>query len=204
MQKKPIFEQVFSGKFLSMPVVLQDRYANRSYSDDVCTVEGVLNVHTSFWMTLLSPFLRVFGALVPSAAKNIKVVVNFKSNRKNNSLKFDRKFYYQHRKPYNFVSTWIPQENDEVIEFMRFGLGWRMRCYFQDNRVHLEHVSFVWQMGRVSIPLPMHWLLGIPYAYEEAVDERHFRMHFEMIHPLLGNIFGYSGMFTMVKKVDHG
>ncbi len=183
--------------------MFQDRYANRPNCHDVCTVEGVLTIHTSWWMTILSPFLRLSGALVPYAAKDIKVIVDIKSNPENDKLEFKRTFYYQTRKPYTFVSTWVPQGGSKVIEFMRWGLGWEMKCHFQDNRVHLDHEAFVWKMGRLSIPFPIHLMLGTPYAYEEAVDDQNFSMYFEIIHPWFGNVFGYKGDFSIIKKVSH-
>ena len=80
---------------------------------------------------------------------------------------------------------------------MRFGLGWKMKCYFQNNKVHLEHVGFICQIGKYQIPLPLHFILGTPYAYKTAIDDTNFAMYFEIIHPLFGNVFGYQGIFTL-------
>lgn len=197
MSSQPIFKNIFGKSFQHLPLVLQKRYSNRSHCNEKITVHGVLNIHTSLWMKLLSPALRLCGALVPYAAKNIHVTVKFESQPTSNTLCFNRTFNYNNKPPYTFASDWIPQQDGNLVEFMRFGLGWKMKCHFQNNKVHLDHVGFIWQIGKYQIPLPLHFILGTPYAYETAIDDTHFAMYFEIVHPLFGNVFGYQGTFTL-------
>lgn len=197
MSQKLIAKDIFGNSFQNLPLVLQKRYANRSHCNDKITVHGALNIHTSLWMKLLSPIMRLCGALVPYAANDTRVTVSFESQPDSNTLRFNRTFNYNNRAPYTFTSDWSPQQDGNLIEFMRFGLGWKMKCHYQNKKVHLDHVGFIWKIGKYQIPLPLHLILGTPYAYETAIDDTHFAMYFEIIHPLFGNVFGYQGTFAL-------
>jgi hypothetical protein len=45
------------------------------------------------------------------------------------------------------------------------------------------------------LPIPEWLVLGHTTIVEEAIDETHFVMDFRLTHPLLGEVFRYSGKF---------
>lgn len=184
---------------MGMPPVLRKRYANRPYSNDEVIVEGLLDVHVSKWMQFLSPLLRFCGALVPYEGRNIPVTVCFNSDIDSKDVGFNRTLNFHNRKPFEFRSKLEPMGGDKVIEFMRYGLGWGMRYYYDGKKVRLDHDSYIWRISKLSIPLPFQLILGRGYAYEEVISDDEFAMYFEIIHPIFGKIFGYDGKFKIVK-----
>lgn len=199
MQSGSVFEPVFGPKWPTLPGVLKQRYANRAHCDDEVVVDGTLTIHRSWWITILSPFLRLTGALLPYAGSDIPVQVRFNSRPHDNRIGFNRTFHFPGRKPYHFSSQLAPTQGDEVIEFMRFGLGWRMHLVYADNQVQLQHAGYVWRIAGFDLPIPLGLILGKSHAYEYAINDTQFGMHFAITHPLFGNVFGYEGQFTLTQ-----
>jgi len=199
MNKKTIFSKVLGDTWEKLPSILRRRYANRSHTQDEVAVEGLLNVHLSRWMKFWLPLLRLFGALVPQEGKNIPVRVCFTSFDNSNHLNFHRTFRFPDKGDVVFQSLWIPRSGDEVVEQMRFGMVWRMRFIFADDKIQLCHRGYAWHVGKWYIPLPLTWILGRAYAYEKAVSDDSFDMYFELIHPWWGKVFGYDGHFHAIE-----
>lgn len=193
------FKTIFAKQWDVMPNVLQRRYANATYSNDEVVVEGILDVHLSTWAKLLSPFLRICGALVPYADRNIPVTVRFNSELHSNAVWFNRTFNFANKSPYRFSSKWMPVKDETVIEFMRFGLGWKMRLHYDGKKVRMDHAGYIWQFGKYAIPLPFEFILGKGYATEEAISDDEFVMYFEILHPVFGKVFGYDGKFKLAQ-----
>jgi hypothetical protein len=192
-----IFASVFCQKWKCLPKVLQMRYANRVYSNDVVTIDGNLNVHCSWMIYLLKPLLKLFNVLAPYPGKNVPVSVNLLSRPDSNILYFNRTFSFANRKPYRFFSKMVRIKGDEVIEFMNFGIGWRMRCFYDGRKVILQHVGYVWKLFNIMVPLPLNLLIGKGYAEEEAISDNEFRLYFEIRHRLFGKIYGYDGILAI-------
>lgn len=192
-----MFTSVFQEKWKDLPKVLQKRYSNRAYSDDIVTVDGKLDVHCSWLIRLLKPFLKIFNVLVPYQGKNIPVSVSFVSKSDSETLYFNRTFSFPDKKPYRFYSRMVRLKGDDVIEFMRFNIGWRMSCFYDGKKVVLQHRGYVWKFFGLLIPLPINLLMGKGYAEEEAISDNEFRMYFEIRHRLFGKVYGYGGNFTI-------
>ncbi len=202
MQDQPIFKKILMPAWEQMPEVLKKRYANRANTNDQVVVDGVLNVHMSKWMRFWSPLLRLCGALLPYSGKDIPVQVSFQSFPDSNHVGFHRTFNFPNHGEVKFRSKLVPVKGDEVLEMMRFGLAWRMRYAYEDNKAKLMHKGYSLCLGKLKIPMPMYLILGKAYAYETATSDNGFDMYFEMIHPLFGKIFGYDGSFTLTKGVS--
>lgn len=199
LSPSPIFKATFGPHWKHLSPILQQRYANRSYSQDQVIVKGMLDVHMSRWIKCLSPLLRVCGALLPYDGKDIPVTVSFHSDPNGQALGFNRTFYFPHKKPYQFRSKMVPIQGDEVIEWMKFGLGWLMRLHYDGEKIRLDHKGYIWRIFKKNIPLPLRYILGDAYATETAVSDHEFKMYFEIIHPLFGKVFGYHGTFKILK-----
>ena len=197
--QEPIFQHILQPTWQQMPAVLHQRYANRANTNDKVVVDGVLNVHVSRWMKFWSPLLRLCGALLPYAGKDIPVQVCFQSFPNSNHVGFYRTFHFPKQGEVKFRSRLVPVKGDEVLEKMRFGLAWKMRYAYEDNKAKLLHKGYVLCLGKLKIPMPVYLILGKAYAYETATSDNGFDMYFEIIHPLFGKIFGYDGSFTLTQ-----
>lgn len=197
---QPIFQSIFAEQWATLPPVMHKHYANRPYCDDVFTVKGTLDVEFGTLVRILSPILRLFGALVPYQGKNIPVTVNFRSEPDSNAFCMDRQFNFPGKKPYVFYSKLTPIKNDILVEFMRYGLGWKHRFYFNGDKVILEHRGYVWKVFGVTIPIPLGLFLGRGYAEEQALSDHHFGMRMTIRHFLFGKMYEYKGEFEVVDE----
>ncbi|MGM0423036.1 MAG: DUF4166 domain-containing protein [Pseudomonadota bacterium] len=199
-QKQPIFKDVFKTDWPDLPPVMHQHYANRPYSDDRVTVTGHLDVMCAGPLKLLSPLLWWLRGIPPHNEKNVLTTVHFDSRPDSKALHFNRIFHFKTRKAYSFQSRMLPTSNNEVIEIMPFGLGWRTQFSWRDNKVILEHRGYVLQIGGRFIPLPLTLLLGKGYAEETAIDDKTFAMITHITHPWWGKVYEYKGRFEITRK----
>jgi len=156
-----------------------------------------MDVEFGWLVGLLSPFLRIFGALVPHQGHNIPVTVHFRSEPDSAAYCLDRKFNFKNEKPYVFYSKMIQVKGDVIIELMKYGIGWKHRFYFDGEKVILEHRGYVWKIFGIIIPIPLGLLLGKGYAEEKSLSDNRFRMKMNITHPLFGKMYEYRGVFEV-------
>jgi len=197
LKSEPIFKGIFGNSWNELPPVMHRHYLNRPYSDDVNTVEGVLDVMCAGPLKLLSPLFWVLGGIPPQNESNVPVTVRFESSKDTKEFIFKRVFNFKNRKPYHFKSRMIQIVDNEVIEIMRFGVGWRMTVHWEEGYTKLKHKGYVLRLLGHFIPIPLTMLLGEGNAWEKAVDESSFDMQVEITHPWWGKIYGYKGRFWM-------
>jgi len=195
---QPIFQPVFGEQWDNLPPVMHKHYANHPFSNDVVTAVGKMDVEFGWLIKLFSPFLRLLGALVPYQGKDIPVTVKFRSEPESSVYCLDRTFNFPNKKPYIFYSKMVHIKDDVIIEFMKYGIGWKHHFYYRDNKVILEHHSYVWKFFNVIIPVPVGLFLGRGYAEEEAINENKFRMKMNITHPLFGKMYEYRGEFEVI------
>jgi predicted DCC family thiol-disulfide oxidoreductase YuxK len=192
---EPLFKTVFGSQWDTLPAVMKKHYAVRSFSQDSVKMEGHLDIH-------VSPFMRfaahLTGMLVPYSGKNIPVTVFFRSMTPK-AVDFDRTFHFSDKGDVKFISRmeWITK--NEMVEWMRFGVGWKLAYEWDGRKVILRHQGYVWRFLGVMIPLPLAWVIGGGYAEEVPVSENSFRMWTHAKHPLLGTTFGYAGEFKITE-----
>ncbi len=198
-EKIPIFQSVFAGQWPLLPPVMRKHYANRPYSKDVVTVEGIMSVKMSRVLRIFSPLMRIIGMLPPYAGENIPVTVHFFSERDSIVFGFDRIFRFPGKPPYHFRSRMEPVGENRIIEWMRIGIGWRAGYHWDGNKVTMTHEGYVARLFNTRIHLPLEWLFGRGNAWEEPLSEDRFRMHMDLRHPLLGVLYAYSGEFSITE-----
>lgn len=200
MNSDPIFKHIFGDDWENLPLVMKKHYANRPYHDEKVTAEGVMSVETSRLSAFLSPFLRMAGTLVPYKGKGIPVTVHFISTADSDEFHFDRIFYFPGRKPYRFHSRMQPVGGNEMVEFMRFGLGWRTAFAWNGKKIVLTHRGYVFRLFGFLLPLPLHLLIGKGYAEETPINYNEFSMRMEIRHSFWGKVYGYSGTFKILEQ----
>lgn len=197
---EPIFKSIFGDDWGQLPIVMKEHYANHSFSDDVTIVEGLMTVESYGPGKILQPLFKLLGILVPYSGENIPTIVSFKSDINTDVFIFDRVFKFPGKSSYQFYSTLHPIGENQVIEVMKFGLGWKSSFVWQGGKVKLIHVGYYLKFFNNFIPLPIELLLGKGYAEEIPINDNCFSMAMEIVHPWWGKIFGYSGIFKIVKK----
>lgn len=197
----PVFKQILGDNWDNLGKVIQDHYFLRPYSDDYICVTGEMEeIYHSNIAKLLIPFGLIFGAIVPYKANHIPISVHYNSNPENSKLYWDRVFKFKHRKAFHFKSYMEQQYGNEVIEYVRFGVGLKLAVFAKDGAIVFQDKGYVWKLLGIKIPLPINLLFGNAYIEERPIDDEHFSMKMIIKHPLFGVMFRYNGQFTFTKK----
>ncbi|MDN4501254.1 DUF4166 domain-containing protein [Alteromonadaceae bacterium BrNp21-10] len=197
LKKEPMFKSIFGEDWDSLPPVMKKHYANRPYSDEVTTVEGVLDVFCKPPLLWLSPLMKLLGQIPTFNENNVPVTVRFESDLNSKAFHFNRRFNFPNRIPYVFYSRMLQIKDNEVIEIMRFGLGWKMKISWDGEKVVLSHKGYAIQLFGHLIPLPLTMLMGAGNATEYPVDDNTFDMEVSIVHPWWGEMYGYKGRFEV-------
>lgn len=195
---KPIFQPVFGTDWHRLPPVMLKHYANLPYCEDVYITRGKMTVWASPLLRIFAPVSRILGGIPLINQSNVPVEVRFESAPNTNELVFNRLFSFAGRRPYRFRSQMSLLRNGQVIEKMKFGLGWRVKFVWLDNKVQLLHCGYSLWIFNYTMPIPLSWILGRVHAEEWAVSDNQFKMFVEIRHPWLGKIYEYRGQFEML------
>lgn len=187
---QPIFQPVLVESWDNLPPVMQAHYAVCPNSNDLVVAKGWLDVSMA-WP--LRPACRLTRMLVPYEGSRVPVTVSFTAN--GDCFCFDRAFAFPERPIYHFRSQMQPVGGNEVIEWMRYGLGWRCAYGWDGEKVILSHRGYVWRLLGTVLPVPLHWFIGKGYAEEHPLTDTTFSMWTHTKHPLFGELFRYGGEF---------
>jgi len=193
----PLFKQVFGKDWNDLPEVMRKHYAAEVFKDDIQTIQGSLDIFIKPWLKGLA---KLTGQLVSQSGENVPVTVSFSCKGHANSFFFDRQFFFPDGEVQHFESRMVWQGGNVLIEFMRFGLGWKLAYSWEDERVILRHRGYVWRVLGFNLPIPLSVILGKGYAEEIPLDENSFEMKTYTEHFLFGKTFGYSGRFEITDK----
>lgn len=196
---RPFFEEIFSEDWATMPAVFRAHYANRPHKDDIVCVAGSMDIRQSWLMRLAAPLFRMTKTLVPTDRNGIETEVVFRTHTDREGFWYNRHFRLGEGDNYSFVSRLEHMGGNQVTEWTGAGIGWHSTFTFDGARVQLEHIGYRLKLGRFTMPLPLTWLFGVPSAWEEAVDETHFRMEMTIQHWLFGFLYSYLGEFEIVE-----
>ncbi|PZQ73853.1 MAG: DUF4166 domain-containing protein [Variovorax paradoxus] len=203
MTHTPVFQTVLGdADWQRLGAVVRRHYGLRPRSEDHMTVRGRMDeVWHAPWAALLMPAGRLFGALVPHTGRDVPIEVNYRCRPQDAGLYWDRCFHFEGQPVFHFRShmTVADAARHEVVEWVRFGLGLRLRVTAEEGALVFRDVGYVWRIGRLQLPLPLHLLLGRAHVEERPVpgDAGAFTMKMAIGHPLWGEVFRYSGRFRL-------
>lgn len=141
---------------------------------------------------------RLFGALPARRGSDIEVTVYNRGDA--NSLHFHRRFFFPDRRPLVFKSRMQHLADDEIVEFVRFGMGIRMRLTEAEGRLRYTSNGYLWRLGPLKLRIPDWLLLGRAVIDEYGIDDNTIGLSFDIHHPLWGHTFAYCGRFALPAK----
>jgi len=154
-------------------------------------------VYHSPWVKPFIVFARLFGALVPYRGKDVPVEVDNFCKTDSHHLHFRRRFFFVGRKPYPFNSRMEHWGGNEIVEFVRFGLGIKMKLSVEGDVLRYQTAGYLWRTGLFNITMPDWLFFGSGQIVEHGVDRDHVEMDFVLTHPLFGTSFRYAGRFKV-------
>ncbi len=197
LKNDPTFKSVFGENWDALPPVMKKRYSPRPYTQDVTQVQGVLDIMCKPPLLWLRSLMTLLGQVPAYNESNVPVSVRFQSNLDTKSFSFNRTFRFANGNVYQFLSHMFPIENNELVEIMRFGLGWRTAYAWDGEKVVLSHRGYALRLFGHLIPLPLTMLIGAGSAEERPIDDNNFDMEVRITHPWWGKIYEYKGRFEL-------
>lgn len=191
---KSLMQRALGDDWDKLPPALQAHYRFGTTTDT-----GHMNIEYPRFMQAYLSVLRIFGALIDRSGRNVSTVVE-------KSVVGDRQYWrrtisYPDGKAIRFNSFWMPAGGNQLIEFVNPVLGLQMAAYVEGDRLHYRGVRFVLKLGPLLLSIPEWLVLGHTSIVESALDDSHFAMDFRLTHPLLGQVFRYSGEFEAASRV---
>lgn len=194
----PAFQQVLGNGWNRLGAVIRRHYFLRPYSDDRITVRGVMHeIHHAAVAKLLIPFGLLFGAIVPYRRKDVPIDVHYNCRPDDAFIYWDRVFHIDDRTDFHFRSHMEHVRDNEVIEFVRFGVGMRLIVSAEDGALVFRSAGYIWRILGWRLPIPLGLLFGTAYVEERPVDETRFTMCMVIRHPLAGVLFRYDATFEL-------
>ena len=194
---KPLFEQALGSSWQQLHPTVRRHYDLKS--GDELLLEGTMSeVFHSMWVKPFILFGRLFGALVPYRDSNVPVEVHNLCQPGSNALHFRRIFFFPNRKPYPFVSRMEHLSGNEIVEFVRLGLGIRMKVSVSDGALHYATNGYLWRLGLLRLTLPDWLFFGSGVITERGVSDDEVELEFTLTHPLFGKSFRYAGRLRLL------
>ncbi len=190
-------QQALGQQWDDLDPIVQQHYAMAPGTDTNMSIHGKMDrvFHSNIAKLFLLPG-RIFGALVPYRGKDIPTKVkNWTTEDNSKSMFWHRTLQFPGKPMTEFKSRMEYAGNDEIIEYVKYGLGIRMRMSVEAGALVFTSVSYIWDTGVARIPIPTWAILGDARIIERAISENEFYIDFYMVHPLLGQTFSYSGTF---------
>jgi hypothetical protein len=195
----PVIRKALGNQWQHLGKVVRQHYDISPGTDSDMLIEGIMGevYHSAIAKLFLIPG-RLFGALVPYRGKQIPTQVrNWTLSDNDKAMFWHRTLQFPAHSPIIFRSRMEHVRGNEIIEFVRFGMGIRMLLSVRDAALVYESVGYVWKIGGVSLPIPGWAILGNAVIIERPLSDKEFDIDFIIRHPLFGRTFAYSGRFSI-------
>ena len=190
MNDRTPLQQVLGTQWEELPVALRWHYQTQPNTD-----VGALDVDYPRWMQACLNVLRWIGVLVNRRADGICTTVE--KHMDGGVQHWTRTMVLPDGQTILFKSRWAYAGGNEIIEYVNRFFGLRMAAEVRDGRLYYEGRSYVFKVFGWLLPIPDWCLLGHATIVEAALDDTRFEMDFRLRHPLLGQVFRYSGIFSV-------
>lgn len=193
-----VFQTVLAESWSDLGSVIRQHYFLRPYSDDyICVCGEMSEIYHSWIAKIILPFGVLFGAVVPYRANNVPIDVHYTSRKNNANIYWDRVFKFSEKNHYHFKSHMEHVRGNEVIEFVRFGVGMRLKVTAENGAIVFRGNGYIWRVFGMDIPIPVNLIFGNAYVEERPLDENNFSMKMILNHPIFGVMFRYEGKFSL-------
>lgn len=200
---KPVIWQAVSDRWDELASIVQRHYDIAPGRSSKIQIRGTMDevYHSMIAKLFLIPG-RLLGALVPYKGKQIPTqVINWTLAENNKAMFWHRTLEFPGKPPLIFASHMEYVGDNEIIEYVRYGVGIRMAMSVEQGALVFKSKGYVWKLGKRMIPIPAWLILGDATIIEKAETDEQFYINFTMTHPLFGKTFSYSGRFYIVEAI---
>ena len=196
---QPVIKKALGEDCQCLAEIVKQHYDITPGVESNMTITGTMDevYHSAIAKLFLLPG-RVFGALVPYKGRNIPTEVrNWTTTDNGNAMFWHRTLRFPHKPTAIFTSRMEHVIGNEIIEFVRFGMGIKMQMSVENGALCYTSRGYVWKIAGIKIPIPTWLILGNATIIERATSDDTFYIDFNMVHPLFGRTFAYSGTFQI-------
>lgn len=190
-----IMQRCLGEDWDKLPLSLKQHYAHsENVADQILQEKGFLDVEFPVFMKPVLSLMRLFGILVNRTGKACPTVV--KRQMIDDVEYWERTITFADNHLIRFDSHVEYAGSNEQIEFVNAFLGLKMAVSVENEQLVYSGKSYVLRLGKMQIDIPNWLALGNSTIHETAIDETSYQMDYRLVHPLLGQIFRYSGEFS--------
>lgn len=200
--QQPVIKNALGENWENLSDIVKQHYDITPGKPSNMVIKGIMDevYHPPIAKLFLLPG-RIFGALVPYKGKNIPTEVKNWTTAENQAAMFwYRTLVFPNKAPVIFKSRMEHIKDNEIIEYVRFGMGIRMAMSEKDGALIFKSIGYVWKIGGIKIPIPTWAILGDAEIIEKAMPDNRFYIDFNMIHPVFGKTFSYSGIYSIASR----
>jgi hypothetical protein len=196
---EPVIKKALGKHWDTLADGIKKHYNLPSGQNDHLTLKGQMTeiFHSKMGKLFLLPG-RIFGALVPHQGRAIPTEVkNWTRYNRLNTMFWHRTFYFPNKQPVVFQSRMEHLADNEIIEYVKYGMGIRMVLSEMNHSLVFEGKGYVWKIASFTLPIPNWLVLGNAKIIETAISDQELHLDFQVVHPLFGKTFSYSGIFSI-------
>ena len=180
-------QRALGSDWSRLPAALQAHHR-----DGVCVDRGHLDIEYPLGMQPVLNAMKLLGALVHRKGRRVTTTVM--KQMVGERQHWRRTFEYDDGQVLRFDSVLVARQR-HLVEFVNPVLGPETAPAVVDGRLQYRGIRYVAKFGALLLPIPEWLVLGHTTIVEQAVGDRHFAMDFRATHPLMGELFRYSGRF---------
>ena len=193
MKTIPLLQKTLGADWDKLPPVIQRHYRT-SINKSTC-IKGHMEIGYPNYLLPLVSLIHLLGGLVLKRGKQIETLVKKTVTVKNDTLFWSRDLKYPDNNKDYFLSKMIYLHDHELIEYVRFGFGLRLKVSVENDKLIYRSNGHIWQYGKLILTFPDWLVLGNATIIEVPITNQQFRLYFTIRHPLFGLTYWYHGEF---------
>lgn len=150
-----------------------------------CSAYGKLLAYLSYFT----------GALLPYCGENIPVDILVFTKDDLPDIFKRRNYFFPSKKPFLFKSNMRLGKQNQVMEYVGFGLGMIIQIEAREGNLHFYSNHYFLQLGTKVITLPSFLTPGETYLVHENLSDESFRIEITINHKLFGPMYYQQGVF---------
>lgn len=195
MQTIPLLQHTLGEQWFALPEVIQRHYNLDPDQTPMSTVRGTMYVRFPWYALPMLKIARIMGALIDINSEGLWATVSKQLGNDASTLHWRRDIKTQTDQKLIFASRMEYLSGNELIEFVGFGFGIRLKLSVEDGCLVYRSNGHLWQLGSLRIPIPDVLFLGHATITETAIDDQRFELDFKIVHPFFGQTYAYGGLF---------
>ncbi len=196
-----LFARTLGSEWRNLHPDIRQRFGRRPYIGKPLSYTGTLDElgcsrigRVIGW--LAQPFLH--GALIPICDQGVPVDIQVCTCPSSPRLYKKRIYRLNGRHAVRFTSYMLEGKKGEILEYVGFGLGMKLRLHVEGGNLHFTSDGYFWNMKLFRMPIPSILTPGTTFLSHRNEDPSRFSIRIEIRHCLFGRTFWQAGVFQEI------